>query len=133
MTELTFKRDKLRRDKTPTPGDLPCGIRPLIRLQEPDGREHLWLCPLDSCRRTVRMQYRADNPLPCCMGGPRPHAKQLLICEIFDIYQECFYRWMAKGENLGKPVIYPRNYMRFPVLARGDTMRDVAGVTERDL
>lgn len=129
---IIARRDRLRRDKTPSPNDLPAGERPIIRLREPNGREYLWLCPLDSCRRTARFQYSAFDPLPCCMGGPRPHVKQLLICENFDIYQQCFYRWMGRNEELGKPTIYPRNYYRFPVLARGETMRDVSGLSTRD-
>lgn len=131
--EIITKPDKLRVDKTPSPNDLPPMIRPVKRLREPDGlREYLWLCPLDSCRRTVRMVYRPNEPLYCCMGGPKPHVKQMLVCENYDVYQEMFFRWMGKGENLGKPIIYPRNYRKFPVLARGEIMRDIGEVTLRD-
>lgn len=130
--EIITRPDRLRADKTPSPNDLAPFERPFIRLREPDGREYLWLCPLDSCRRTARFQYRPDEPLPCCMGGPKPHVKQLLVCEDYDVYQETFFRWMGKGEELGKPVIYPRNYFRFPVLARGETMRDVSELSARD-
>jgi len=129
--EIIKSKEKLRRDKTPSPNDLPKFERPFRRLREPDKTEYLWLCPLDSCRRTVRMQYRNDEPLPCCMGGPKPHVKQLLVCENYDIYRECFDRWI-KGEDLGRPIIYPRNYYRFPVLARGDIMKDLSELSIRD-
>ncbi len=132
MTEIIVRPDKLRTDKTPSPRDVPAWERPWHRLTETGTREFLWLCPLDSCRRTVRMEYRPTEPLPCCMGGPRPHVKQMLVCDNYDVYVECFHRWMAKGEQLGKPTIYPRNYFRFPVLARGETMRDVGGITTGD-
>lgn len=134
MTEIIKRQTgTVRVDKVPSPNDLPQAIRPFIKLREPDSREYLWLCPLDTCRRTVRMVYRASDPLYCCMGGPKPHAKQMLICDgPMEIYQEMFYRFMGKGEQLGKPIIYPRNYYKFPVLARGEKMRDVAQIGERD-
>lgn len=124
--EIIARKEQLRRDKTPSPLDLPRMERPVKVLREPDGaREYLFLCPLDACRRVVRMVYRAHEPLYSCMGGPRPHSRIMLVCEDKDIYDEMFFRWMGKGESLGKPIIYPRNYRRFPVLAKGELMRDI--------
>lgn len=133
MTEIIKRRERLRTDKTPSPNDLPPMIRPVKKLREPDGlREYLFLCPMESCRRAVRMAYRQYEPLYCCMGGPKPHVRTMLVCENYDIYCEMYYRWMGKGEDLGKPIIYPRNYRKFPVLASGELMRDVGNVGARD-
>lgn len=137
MTQILKRSAPAKAGDIPSPNDLPRMIRPVKKLREPDAREYIFLCPLDFCRRAVRMQYRATEPLYCCMGGPWPHPKTMLVCENRDIYEEMLWRFGppghgGKGEALGKPIIYPRNFDRFPVLGRGDNMRDVAGITGRD-
>lgn len=80
-------------------------------------RVFAWKCP--ACFRVTDRRYRPDRPLPSCVGGPRPHPPQMLVCANEDVYRECFARY-CDGAPMLKPLIHPRNYREFRCEPPGD-------------